>query len=97
MNTKLSTVTTLMRVVLMKRETYRVAKDRRGLRVRSGRAWVTLNGCDLVLKRGDEIAIHSKNDFAVVSALGHVPLVIELLSENPCRSAIDPCSAVTAL
>jgi len=97
MNTKPSTVAALMRIVLMKRETYRVAEDRQGLRVRSGQAWVTLNGRDLVLKRGDEIAVQSKNDFAVVSALGHGPVVIELLSENPCRSALDPCSAVTAL
>jgi hypothetical protein len=96
MNTKLATATTLMRVVLMKQETYRVAEDRQGLRVRSGQAWVTLNGRDLVLKRGDEIAVQSKNDFAVVSALGHGPVVIELLSENPCRSVIDSCSAVTA-
>ncbi len=96
-NTPPFTVTTLMRLMLMQRETYRVARGQRGLRVRSGQAWVTQNGLDLVLKRGDEIAVEAKHDFAVVSALGRAPLVIELLSETPCHSTIDLKPAVTAL
>ncbi len=96
-NTPPFTLTTPMRVMLMQCETYRVARGQRGLRVRTGQAWVTQNGRDLVLKRGDEIAVEAKHDFAVVSALGRAPLVIELLSETPCRPTDDPCPAVTAL
>ncbi len=95
-NTSPSTVTTLIRVMLMKGETYRVEPHQRGLRVRAGQAWVTLNGCDFVLKRGDEIAVESKHDFAVVSALGRTPVVIEMLSETPRHSTVEPWPAVTA-
>jgi hypothetical protein len=97
MNTKQANATTLMRVMLVKREAYRVAEGQRGLRVRSGRAWVTLNGSDLVLRRGEEIVIASKGDFAVVSALGCVPLVIELLGDTPQPPAVDPRPVVNAL
>jgi hypothetical protein len=91
------TDTTLMRVMLMKQEAYRVARHQCGLRVRARQAWVTLNGHDLVLKRGDEIAIEAKHDFAVVSALGCAPLVIEMLSETPRHSTRDLSPIVTAL
>jgi hypothetical protein len=97
MNGKTTTTTTLMRVLLMKCEAYRVTAKYRALRVRSGRAWVTLNGRDLVLKRGQEIALESKTDFAVVSTLGGMPLVIELLGETPRFAAFNPRRAVSAL
>ena len=89
--------TVLMRVVLLKRETYRLAANCRGLRVRSGQAWVTWQGRDLTLKRGEEVALDARKDLAVVSALGNVPLVIELLGEMPQRSMIDPQPIVSAL
>ncbi len=79
-------LTNIMRVMLLGRETYRVAANYRGLRVRSGRAWVTLNGHDHVLKRGEEIALQVKHDYAVVSSVGHAPVVIELLGEAPRQS-----------
>lgn len=76
-------LTNVMRVVLMGRETYRVTPSHRGMRVRSGRAWITLNGRDHVLKRGEEIAFQVKGDFALVSSAGRTPVVIELLGESP--------------
>jgi hypothetical protein len=97
MNGKITTSPTLLRVLLMKCEAYRVAAKYRALRVRSGRAWVTLNGRDLVLKRGQEIALESKKDFAVVSTLGGRPLVIELLGETPRLAAFNPRRTVSAL
>jgi hypothetical protein len=89
--------TVLMRVMLLKRETYRLSADYRGLRVRSGQAWVTWQGRDLTLKRGEEVALDARKDLAVVSALGNVPLVIELLGEMPQRSVIDPQPITSAL
>jgi hypothetical protein len=85
-----------MRVMLMKGEVQRVESNYRGLRVRSGRAWVTLNGHDLVLKRGDDVTLEGRHDAAVVSPLGHVPLVIELLGEAPRQPTIDPRLVVSA-
>jgi hypothetical protein len=84
-----------MRVMLLKGEVQRVESNYRGLRVRSGRAWVTLRGRDLVLKRGDEIALEGRHDAAVVSPLGHAPLVIELLCEAPRHPTADPRLAVS--
>jgi len=75
--------TGLMRVMLTRRETLRVRPGYRGLRVRTGHAWVTLAGRDLTLGRGQELALDSKDGPAVVSTLGRMPVVIELLGETP--------------
>jgi hypothetical protein len=90
-------LTNVMRMVLMGRETYRVTQSHRGLRVRSGRAWITLNGRDHVLKRGEEIALQTKGDYAVVSSAGRTPVVIELLSEAPRQSDANLRPVVKAL
>ena len=79
-----------MGVMLVRGEVQRVKSNYRGLRVRSGRAWVTVNGRDLVLKRGEEVALEMRHDAAVVSPLGYAPLVIELLGEAPRHPTIDP-------
>ena len=84
-----------MRVMLLKGEVHRVNSNYRGLRIRSGRAWVTLNGRDLVLKRGDEIALEGRHAAAVVSPVGRAPLIIELLGEAPRRPTVDPRLAVS--
>ncbi len=97
MNVQTSNTNSQLRVMLLQGEVQRVKSDFRGLRVRSGRAWVTLNGCDLVLKRGEELALETPHDAAVVSPLGHVPLVIELLGETPCHPTIDPRLVTSAL
>ena len=95
MNTQMPQAGIKMRVMLLKGEVQRVESNYRGLRVRSGRAWVTLRGRDLVLKRGDEVALEGRHDAAVVSPLGHAPLIIELLSEAPHDPTADPRLAVS--
>jgi hypothetical protein len=90
MNTQTSNIGIQMRVMLLRGEVQRVTANYRGLRVRSGRAWVTVNGRDLVLKRGDEVTLEGQPDAAVVSPLGHVPLIVELLSEAPRQTTGDP-------
>ncbi len=84
-----------MRLMLLKGEVQRVESNYRGLRIRAGQAWVTLRGHDLVLKRGDEIALEGPRDAAVVSPLGHEPLIIELLGEAPRHPTVDPRLAVS--
>ena len=83
------------RVVLLKGEAQRVESNYRGLRVRSGQAWVTVQGRDLVLKRCDEVALDGRHDAAVISPLGHAPLVVELLGETPRHPTVDPRLAVS--
>src|SRR5512143_231082 len=86
-----------LRVMLLRGEVQRVKSNYRGLRVRSGRAWVTVNGRDLVLKRGEEVALEMRHDAAVVSSLGHAPVIIELLGEAPQQPTADPRLAVSTL
>jgi hypothetical protein len=90
MNSQTPNKNSQLRVVLLRGEVQQVKPDYRGLRVRSGRAWVTMNGRDLVLKRGEEIALEKRRDAVVVSSLGQVPVVVELLGEAPCHATIDP-------
>ncbi len=97
MNAQTPNTNSLLRVMLLPGEVQRVKSNYRGLRVRSGRAWVTLNGRDLVLKRGEEITLEMPHDAAVVSPLGHVPLVVELLSEAPSHPVIDPQLVMSTL
>ena len=95
MNAQMSNISIQTRVMLLKGEVQRVESSYQGLRVRSGQAWLTQQGCDLVLKRGDEVALDGRHDAAVISALGHAPLIIELLGEAPRQPTIDPRLAVS--
>jgi hypothetical protein len=97
MNTKGSTTGITTRIMLLQGEVQRIGANYRGMRVRSGRAWVTVNGRDLVLKRCEEITLEMRQDAAVVSALGQAPLVIELLGEAPHQPTIDPRLAASTL
>jgi ferric-dicitrate binding protein FerR (iron transport regulator) len=90
MSAQTSNTNSQLRVMLLRGEVQRVKPNYRGLRVRSGRAWVTVNGRDLVLKPGEEIALEMPHAAAVMSPLGHAPLVVELLGEAPCHPTIDP-------
>ena len=90
MNTQTSNRETQMRVLLLQGEIQRIESNYRGLRVRTGKAWITVNGRDLVLRRGEDVALEAPHDAAVMSALGHAPLVVELLGEAPCQPSIDP-------
>ncbi len=95
MNTQQPNISIQVRMMLLKGEVQRVDSNYRGLRVRSGRAWVTMLGRDLVLKRGDEVVLDGRHDTAVVSPLGRAPLIIELLGEAPRQPTGDPRLAVS--
>lgn len=79
------------RRVLIHGEAYRLPKDTSGLRVRAGRAWLSVGGEDFILGRRDEMRLGSgeaKSDFGVVSPVGRVPLLIEILGESPAGNAV---------
>ncbi len=60
-------------------EARRLPKTFREFKVLSGCAWVSFAGEDSVLIPGDTASFDLNADIAVISAMGHSPLVIEVL------------------
>jgi hypothetical protein len=75
-----------LRLVLYRGEVYRFPPAGRGLRIVKGRAWVSYGGEDIVLARGDETRLAASHGFALVSAVGRTPLVLEVVEQN-CPAA----------
>jgi hypothetical protein len=69
---------TALRLVLLPGEVLSVPPTRGTLRVLSGTAWVSLEGKDLFLCRGEFIDITRRADPPVVSGLGRDPLLFEV-------------------
>ena len=67
-----------LRVVLVQGEALRLPYARANLSVLTGTAWVTQCGEDQVLQAGQAMTAASCTDRAVVSALGTLPLVVEV-------------------
>jgi len=90
------TAEVILRLVLYQGEVYRLPKACRKMRVRSGLAWVSFTGQDTVLACGEEAYLGPGRDFAVVSAVGPRPLILELLgadrrgSFSVLGSAVNP-------
>ena len=74
-----------LRLVLYRGEVYRFSPSGRGLRTLKGRAWVTYSGEDIFLARGDEVCLASGQGFALISAVGRTPLILEVVQD--CRAA----------
>jgi hypothetical protein len=89
----------ILRLVLYRGEAYRLPRACRGIRVRSGVAWATFTGKDIILGCGEEPYVTSGRDFVVVSPVGHAPLVLEILGDTRQRSffisgcVVDPTLA----
>jgi hypothetical protein len=82
----------ILRLVLYRNEAYRLPRACQGIRVRSGVAWATFTGKDIILGCGEETHVTSGKDFVVVSAVGHTPLVLEILGDTGQRSfSISSC------
>jgi hypothetical protein len=77
-----SSTKVILRLVLYRAEAYRLPRACRGIRVRSGVAWATFTGKDIILGCGEETYVTSGKDFVVVSAVGHTPLVLEILGDT---------------
>jgi hypothetical protein len=65
-------------VLLCKGDVYRVPETSQEIRVKSGSAWISWDGEDIVLGRGESLSLLPRKDAAVVSAVGHWPLVLEV-------------------
>lgn len=82
----------MQRRMLVRGETYRVPAEAAALRVRSGKAWLSMGGEDVILGRGEVIPVGNplaRRDFGLVSPVGRLPLLIEILG-RPTRSRLAP-------
>lgn len=66
------------RLILNKGEVFRFSACRE-IYALSGIAWVTVAGKDIILNSQEKVLLSSQQDFAVISALGDVPLIVEIL------------------
>jgi len=69
----------LLRLTLYGGEVYKAPRACTAVRVRTGVAWVTHGGADIILPAGNYADLSPDKDHALVSALGGRPLVVELL------------------
>jgi hypothetical protein len=67
-----------LRVVLMEGEALRLPVARTRVTVLTGTAWITQCGMDKILAAGEGMTSAAGADCAVVSALGTVPLLLEV-------------------
>jgi hypothetical protein len=67
-----------LRLVLLQGEVLRVPPTSGTLRILSGTAWVSLEGRDVLLCRGEYLDIARRADRPVVSGLGGEPLLFEV-------------------
>ena len=72
----------VLRLVLYKGEVCRLPRACQGLRVLSGRAWVTVDGKDITLNRGEQMAFAAPKDFALVSAIQNTSLIVEVWGDD---------------
>ncbi len=88
----------IVRLIAYRDEVYRLPANSLSLRVLSGSAWVTASGRDIVVKRGERICLSAGGDFALASALGGSPLVLELCNacERPMAGRLATSQALTA-
>jgi hypothetical protein len=69
----------VLRLALCRGEALRIPRSRKGLRVLSGTAWVTIDGDDILLQRGDAIELDGRlrGARAVVSVVDGETLLFE--------------------
>jgi hypothetical protein len=67
---------------LRKGEVFQIPSTCQEVKVLSGVAWITVAGKDIILTPGEKASFVLNKDFALVSALSDVPLMLEALSNN---------------
>lgn len=64
---------------LQKGEIFRIPSAYREIHVLSGIAWITVGGKDIILNSGEKALLTSYKGSALLSALGKLPLILEVL------------------
>lgn len=68
------------RIILMKNEVYRLPQNYREVQVFSGIAWITVDKQDIILHSPEKISLPPSKNFAVMSALCNMPLIVAIFS-----------------
>jgi hypothetical protein len=66
-------------LIVLKGDACRLARGVKGVRVLSGRAWVSYKGKDIVLTRNQEMRFDARREWAVVSGVAQAAVVLEVL------------------
>jgi hypothetical protein len=66
------------RFTLENGEAFRVPQAYREFQVLSGVAWLTVGNKDVILRSGEKASLESQKNVAVISALGKMPLILEV-------------------
>lgn len=68
----------MVRLMLRQNEVLCLPVAGQRLEIISGVAWVAVNGRDIILASGEILHLPSRKDTALISALGHQPLILEV-------------------
>ncbi|WP_293318268.1 hypothetical protein [Microcoleus sp. PH2017_15_JOR_U_A] len=64
----------------MKNEVYRLPQNHQEIQVLSGIAWITLDKQDIILHSPEKSSLPPSKNFAVISALNNMPLILAVCS-----------------
>ncbi len=70
------------RIILMKDEVYRLPQTHREVQVLLGIAWITLDKQDIILHSPEKASLPPSKDFAVISALNNMPLILAVWQDK---------------
>jgi hypothetical protein len=79
---RLNSARLMLRLMLRDDELFRLPVTSRGVQVVSGQAWLTVDGEDILLRKGEKLCLLARKDSVLVSALGHAPLILEVLGDS---------------
>lgn len=66
------------RIILTKNDVYKLPKTHREIQVLSGIAWISLDKQDIILHGPAKASLPPSKNFAVISALNNMPLIVAL-------------------
>lgn len=79
---RLKSANLIVRLMLKHDEVFRLPATSQGVRVVAGLAWLTVSGEDIFLNSGEKLHLLIRKDVVLVSALGNVPLILEVLGDS---------------
>lgn len=69
-------------IKLENNQVFRLPKAYRNVQVLSGTAWITIDKQDIILRSGEKVSLPLSKNFAVISVLSKIPLILEVLTDE---------------